>query len=86
MPIAHSRLERDLIAIVKRVSAQSIEPTLESTLVADLGFDSLRLLELVADLEDHFNVVIPLNAVPAITTVGQAVEHVAALLEVQARQ
>jgi acyl carrier protein len=86
MSIDPSRLEQDLIAIVRRSSAQPVEPTLDSALVADLGFDSLRLLELIADLEDHFNVVIPLNEVPAITTVGQAVEHVAALLEVQARQ
>jgi acyl carrier protein len=83
MPMDPSQVADDLISIVKRVNPQSSEPTLDSALVADLGFDSLRLLELIAEMEDHFNVFIPLNEVPAIKTVGQAVAHVTALLETQ---
>lgn len=56
-----------------------------SALVADLGFDSLRLLELIAELEDEFGIYIPLNDVPAITTVGQAVDRVVTLLREQGR-
>ena len=51
-----------------------------SVLVADLGFDSLRMLELVAELEDEFGIFIPLDDVPAITTVQQAVDRVVTLL------
>lgn len=56
-----------------------------SALVADLGFDSLRLLELVAGLEDEFGIYVPLNDLPAIATVEQAVDRVVALLQEQGR-
>ena len=53
---------------------------MESDLVADLGFDSLQVLELVAELEDRFDVSIPLNDVPSTRTVAQIVAQVARLV------
>ena len=49
---ASSRIETGVIEVLKSVSRRPIEPTLSSDLVADLGFDSLQVLELVAELED----------------------------------
>jgi acyl carrier protein len=74
-----------VVAVLKRVRPNPVEPTMESALVADLGFDSLRMLELVAELEDEFGVFIPLNDVAAITTVEQAVDRVVTLLDEQGR-
>jgi acyl carrier protein len=74
-----------VLAVLKRTSPAPLEPRLESALVGDLGFDSLRLLEFVAELEDEFGICIPLNDLPQITTVGQTVDHVAALLQQQER-
>ena len=74
-----------VLAVLRRVRQDPIEPAMGSALVADLGFDSLRLLELIAELEDEFGVYIPLNDVPAITTVEQAVDRVLTLLEEQGR-
>jgi acyl carrier protein len=62
-------IERDIIEILKRVSRRPIEPTGVSELLADLGFDSLQVLELVGELEDHFNIAVPLNALTHIRTV-----------------
>ncbi len=56
------RFERDTIDILKRLSRKPIEPAPDSELLADLGFDSLQVLELVGELEDHFNIAVPLNA------------------------
>lgn len=53
---------------------------MDSDLVADLGFDSLQVLELVAELEDRFDVSIPLNDVPSTRTVAQIVSQVARLV------
>jgi acyl carrier protein len=53
---------------------------MDSDLVADLGFDSLQVLELVAELEDRFDVSIPLNDVPSTRTVAQIVAQVARLV------
>jgi acyl carrier protein len=66
--------------VLKRVSRRPIDPTLASDLIADLGFDSLQVLEVVAELEDRFDISIPLNDVPTTRTVGQVVTQVASLV------
>lgn len=81
---APARIESGVIEILKNVSRRPIEPSLSSDLVADLGFDSLQVLEVVAELEDAFDISIPLNDVPAIRTVSQVVAQVAALVEQRA--
>jgi acyl carrier protein len=65
----------------KQVSRRPIEPSLDSELIADLGFDSLQILEVIAELEDRFDISIPLNDVPATRTVAQVVARVARLVE-----
>jgi acyl carrier protein len=74
-PIADGVLE-----VLKQVSRRPIEPSLASDLVADLGFDSLQILEVIAELEDRFDISIPLNDVPATRTVAQVVAQVARLV------
>ena len=81
---ALSRIESGVIDVLKNVSRRPIEPSLSSDLVADLGFDSLQVLEVVAELEDAFDISIPLNDVPATRTVSQVVAQVAALIEERA--
>jgi acyl carrier protein len=70
------RFERDTIAALKRLSRRPIEPALDSELLADLGFDSLQVLELVGELEDHFDIAVPLNALTHIRTVSQVIDEV----------
>jgi acyl carrier protein len=70
------RFERETIEILKRLSRRPIEPTPDSELLADLGFDSLQVLELVGELEDHFNIAVPLNALTHIRTVAQVAGEV----------
>jgi len=77
---ASASLEDTVIDVLKNVSRRPIEPTMDSDLVADLGFDSLQVLELVAELEDRFDVSIPLNDVPSTRTVAQIVAQVARLV------
>jgi acyl carrier protein len=74
-PTAES-IERDIIEILKRVSRRPIEPTGASELLADLGFDSLQVLELVGELEDHFHIAVPLNALTHIRTVHDIASEV----------
>jgi acyl carrier protein len=76
---AADRFERDTIDILKRLSRRPIEPAPDSELMADLGFDSLQILEFVGELEDHFNIAVPLNSLTHIRTVGQIVAEVRAL-------
>jgi acyl carrier protein len=78
---ASANIEEGVIDVLKSVSRRPIEPTLTSDLVADLGFDSLQVLEVVAELEDRFDVSIPLNDVPVTRTVAQVVAQVSRLVE-----
>ena len=73
-------IEQGVIDVLKQVSRRPIEPTLASDLVADLAFDSLQVLEVIAELEDRFDISIPLNDVPATRTVAQVVAQVTQLV------
>jgi acyl carrier protein len=73
------RFERETLEIVKRVSRRPIDPKPDSELMADLGFDSLQVLELVGELEDHFNIAVPLNGLTHVRTVAQIAAEVARL-------
>lgn len=74
-----SLVEEGVLDVLKTVSRRPIEPRLESDLVTDLGFDSLQVLEVIAELEDRFDISIPLNDMPSTRTVAQVVAQVAAL-------
>ena len=73
-------IEAGVIEALKRVSRRPVEPSLASDLVADLGFDSLEVLELVAELEDRFDITVPVEDVPSVRTVAQVIAHVARLV------
>ena len=76
---------RDVLSVVRRVSRRPVEVVPQTKLAADLGFDSLQTLEFVAELEDRFGVTVPIERVPQIQTVGEAVACVRSLLAENAR-
>ncbi|HMB79055.1 MAG TPA: acyl carrier protein [Vicinamibacterales bacterium] len=82
---ASAPIEDGVLDVLKNVSRRPIEPSLSNDLVADLGFDSLQILEVIAELEDRFDISIPLNDVPATRTVAQVVAQVARLVEDRAK-
>ena len=75
-PVADAVLE-----IVKDVSRRPIQSTLASDLVADLAFDSLQVMETIAELEDRFQISIPPEDVPRARTVAQVVARVESLID-----
>jgi acyl carrier protein len=62
--------------LVQRLSRRQVDIAPDSELMADLGFDSLQVLELVGELEDHFKIAVPLNTLTHIRTVGQIAAEV----------
>ena len=77
---ASTEIEATVIDVLKEISRRPIEPTLENDLVADLGFDSLQILEVIGELEDRFNISIPHDEVPATRTVAQIVAEMTRLV------
>lgn len=48
----------------------------ETTFAADLDLDSLAVMDLVAEIEDEFDIVLPLNMLPDLETIGQVADAV----------
>ena len=48
---------------------EGVELREEADFVADLGFDSLKVMKLLEKVEDHYDISIPLNILPDIQTV-----------------
>ena len=63
-----------IIAEVLNVEADSI--TTETTVVEDLGADSLDIFQIVMGIEEEFDIEIPTDAAEKIVTVGDAVEQI----------
>ena len=74
-------VQEAVIDVLKDVSRRPIEPVLESDLIADLGFDSLQVMETIAALEDRFEISIPTDKLAGTKTVADVVTRVAALVE-----
>ena len=79
MPPAPAVIHDAVIEILKDVSRRPIEPTPDSDLIADLGFDSLQVMETVATLEDRFGMSVPTDELQEARTVQQIVSLVAAI-------
>ena len=63
-----------IIAEVMNVSEDDI--TTSTTFVDDLGADSLDIFEIVAAIEEQFDIEIPQEEAEKIATVGDAVEQI----------
>lgn len=72
-------LRSEAIQVVSRFCHREV--TEETRLIADLSLDSLDTAELVAELEDHFDVVIPMDRLPDLKTVGDIAESLLPLVE-----
>ncbi len=59
----------DVIKLLSQFIKQDIEITESQHLMRDLELDSVMVMELMMELEDHFDISIPLNSLPDVNTV-----------------
>lgn len=68
--------------VIAKVSELAGRPVSEETdLVDELDLDSMKAMRLVQEIEDHFDISIPINLLPEIRTVADLADKVAELLE-----
>ncbi|MEE8278289.1 MAG: phosphopantetheine-binding protein [Thermoanaerobaculia bacterium] len=72
--MARKQAVLEIIAEVSGVEVSSLEP--ETELVADLGIDSPRALQLLVELEDRLEIEIGDEAIEKLETVGSVLEAV----------
>lgn len=64
--------------VVDKLQVDEKQVTLEASFSEDLGADSLDTVELVMDLEEHFEIEIPDEDAEKIKTLKDAVDYVSA--------
>ncbi|MGB0909596.1 MAG: acyl carrier protein [Nitrospirales bacterium] len=52
----------------------------DTQLVADLGLDSMQVMELLSNIEDEFDISVPLNIVPDVRTVNDLADQISKLV------
>ncbi|MCU0316330.1 MAG: acyl carrier protein [Fimbriimonadaceae bacterium] len=74
--MADDIFERVKKVVCAELDVQEGEVTESSNFIADLGADSLDVVELVMAFEEEFKIDIPDDEVTKLATVGDAVEYI----------
>jgi acyl carrier protein len=67
--------------LIEPFNKKGVELTDATTFAGDLEWDSLTVMDFVAEVEDTFDIVITMNMQAEIETVGQLVDAVAKLTD-----
>jgi len=65
-----------IYALIAPLNKKGITLKPESTFASDLELDSLTVMDLVADIEDEFDIILPLNLLPDLETIGHVADAV----------
>jgi acyl carrier protein len=71
---------KQIYELLDPLVAEEVEIQEASDFVADLGFDSLKVMKLLEKVEDHYDISIPLNILPDIQTVKDFVMQLQRLI------
>ena len=69
-----------LCDIVRPFNKEGLDLNEETDLSADLGLDSLKVVELLVTVEDSFDISIPLNILPHVRTIKDFAKQLQQLL------
>ena len=68
-----------IVTLIEPLNKKAIAVVEATTFADDLEMDSLTVMDLVANIEDEWDIVLPLNLLPELETVGQVADAVARL-------
>ena len=78
MPERHDIFAR-IAELIAPINKKHIAVGEDTSFADDLELDSLTVMDLVANIEDEWDIVLPLNMLPELETVGQVADAVAKL-------
>ena len=70
-----------LYKLVRPYAKKPIELGEETSLTNDVGLDSVKVMGLMTQTEDHFDISVPLNILPDARTIGDFAEQLQQLLK-----
>ena len=78
-------VEENLVAVFSNFKHGNVDVTLQSVITADLGVDSLAVMEIVAELEDTYDLTFPDEDLPNVKTVADVARMIVKGLEEDGR-
>ncbi len=70
---------RRICSLLEPLNHKRARLTRDLDLVADLEVDSVSVLDLVMDIEDYYDISIPVNTISETKTIGQLVDAIHAI-------
>ncbi len=71
----------EIVTLIAPHNRKGVAVSSSTTFATDLEWDSLTVMDFVAEMEDHFDIIIPLNLLPDLETVGQVADAINELIE-----
>ena len=75
-PISNEEIRASIYALIGPFNKKDIPVLPETTFSIDLDLDSLTVMDLVATIEDEFDIVLPLNLFPDLENIQQVANAV----------
>jgi acyl carrier protein len=72
---------QQVVVLLQEYAPQPVPVHEDTELIDDLGFDSLRVMELLHEVEDVFDITYPLNALSDLRTVKDFVLQIQHIVE-----
>ncbi len=67
---------RRISTLLEPMNQKGVKLTRDTDLVADLEVDSVTVLDVVMDIEDYYDISIPVNTISETKTIGQLVDAI----------
>ncbi len=78
---SHEDLLAEVIGLIRPLAPEGRDIAAGTDLVSDLEFDSLKVMNLIEQVEDRFDISVPLNILPDIRTVNDFTVQLRRILE-----
>jgi len=75
---------RKICGLIEPQNHGGVKLTRDTDLVADLEIDSVAVLDIVMDIEDNYDISIPVNTISEIRTIGELVDAIHKIKKEQA--
>lgn len=85
MTWSHEAVRSELIKVFRQHAEAGTAVAESSHLVADLGIDSLGVMEVIADIEDAFKLQIPDESLRDVDTIGDVATAIETKLKAEGR-
>ncbi|NVJ69777.1 MAG: acyl carrier protein [Alphaproteobacteria bacterium] len=67
--------------LIEPLNKKGIDLAPDVTFASDLELDSLTVMDLVAEIEDEFDIVLPLNLLPELETIAHVADAVEKIVD-----